>query len=113
MGESFTSILRFWRHSLPEEDDVFLCDAASADVADAAAVADVFLETISMTVEAIEDPPSGLSSDPFEVVLDPPAKNGFSGLASAGPAGLAGSLAAAAPSAAGGLSFSCFDYYIG
>ena len=69
---------------LPDDDDVFLCDVRSADADDAAAAADgvVFLETISMTVDAIEDPASGLRSDPFEAVLDPPAKNGFSCLTS-------------------------------
>jgi hypothetical protein len=63
---------------------------------------------MSITVEAIDDPPSGFSSDPFEVVLDPPAKNGFSCLASAGAADPADPAvsAAVAPSACGGFSLS-------
>ena len=88
----------------PDEEDVFLCDAvASADAVVPAADADVFLETMSMTVDAIEDPPSGLSRDPFEVVLDPAATNGLSGFASGGPGAVS---AGAAASACGGFSLS-------
>ena len=72
---------------------MFACSAAAvaAVVVGAPAAAEgvaCFLETMSITVEAMEDPASGLRSDPFEVVRDPPAaKNGFSGLAaSAGAA---------------------------
>ncbi len=60
---------------------------------------------MSITVEAIDDPPSGLRRDPLEAARDPPAKNGFfSGSALTGSDGPAASVAGA--SARGGLSFS-------
>ena len=96
-------IKRRWLTFVPEElEDVFFCSAA--EVATAAA-AGCFLETMSMTVEAIEEPPSGLRRDPLEAARDPPAKNGFfSGSGLTGSVGPAASVAGA--SAWGGFSFS-------
>ncbi len=51
---------------------------------------------MSITVEAMEDPPSGLRRDPFDAARDPPAKNGFfSGSGLTGSLGTAASVAGA------------------
>ena len=75
----------------------------------AGVAAGCFLETMSRTVEAIEEPPSGFRRDPLEAALDPPVKNGFSALASTAAATVtaAGPVSAVGASACGGLSFSC------
>ena len=77
----------------------------------AGVAAGCFLETMSRTVEAIEEPPSGFRRDPLEAALDPPVKNGFSALASTAAAAVtaAGPVSAVGASACGGLSFSCTE----
>ena len=58
-----------------------------------------FLDTISRTDEAMEDPFSGLRRDPLEAALDPPVRNGFSAFVSA-----AAAVAAGGPVSAAGAS---------
>jgi hypothetical protein len=62
---------------------------------------------MSRTVEAMEEPPSGLRRDPLEAALDPPVKNGFSTLLSTAAVAAAGVDSVAGTSACGGFSFSC------